>query len=58
MFPDLLFWAGVPHYRWMDVFLLHVTSHYLPGGDTSWLLLALTGLFGYALLLSRWLTHR
>ncbi len=42
MLPDLVFRAGVPHYRWMDVFLGHVASHYLPGGDVTWLLIALT----------------
>jgi len=59
MWPDLLFRAGEPHERWMDYFALgHVSSHYLPGGDTSWLLLALLGAGGYALLLHRWLAAR
>jgi pimeloyl-ACP methyl ester carboxylesterase len=59
MWPDLLFRGGVPHYRWMDwVALGHVSSHYLPGGDTSWLVLALLAAGGYALLLGRWLAAR
>ena len=35
MLPDLLFRAGVPHHRWMDVFLGHVAAHYLPGGTAA-----------------------
>lgn len=59
MWPDLLFRAGAPHERWMDyVALGHISSHYLPGGDTSWLVLALLGAGGYALLLQRWLAAR
>ncbi len=59
MWPDLLFRAGTPHYRWMDwVALGHIHAHYLPGGDTSWLVLGLLFAGGYALLLSRWLSAR
>lgn len=59
MWPDLVFRAGVPHYRWMDwVALGHVQAHYLPGGDTTWLLLALLAAGGYAVLLARWLAAR
>jgi pimeloyl-ACP methyl ester carboxylesterase len=59
MWPDLLFRAGVPHHRWMDGLALgHVSSHYLPGGDTSWLVLALLGTAGYLFLLWRWLVAR
>ena len=59
MWPDLLFRAGVPHYHWMDWLALgHVSSHYLPGGDTSWLVLALVGAGGYAVLLARWVSAR
>ena len=59
MWPDLVFRAGVPHYRWMDWTALgHVSSHYLPGGDTSWLVLALLAAGGYAALLARWLNAR
>jgi pimeloyl-ACP methyl ester carboxylesterase len=60
MWPDLVFRApGVPHYSWMDWLALgHISSHYLPGGDTTWLLIALIGSGGYAVLLWRWLTAR
>jgi pimeloyl-ACP methyl ester carboxylesterase len=60
MWPDLVFRApGVPHYPWMDwVALGHVSSHFMPGGDTTWLVIALTTAAGYALLLWRWLRAR
>lgn len=58
MAPDLLFRGGVPHYRWMDVFLGHVAAHYLPGGDNSWLLIALTCTGGYVGALTLWLHAR
>lgn len=60
MWPDLLFRVpGVPHHHWMDWLALgHVSAHYMPGGDTAWLLIALTAAGGYALLLWRWLTAR
>ncbi len=56
MWPDLVFRAGVPHYRWMDwVALGHISSHYLPGGDRAWLVIALLASAGYSVLLARWL---
>ena len=60
MWPDLAFRAGVPHDHWMDWLALgHISSHYLPGGDTAWLVIALTAAGAYALLRSRWLAqHR
>jgi pimeloyl-ACP methyl ester carboxylesterase len=59
MWPDLVFRAGVPHYRWMDpVSLFHISSHSLPGGDTGWLLLAAAAITGYVLLLRAWLLSR
>lgn len=58
MTPDLLFRGGVPHYRWMDAFLGHVAVHYLPGGDVSWLLIALTCAGAYVLALTAWLRAR
>ncbi|HEV2087876.1 MAG TPA: alpha/beta hydrolase [Cryptosporangiaceae bacterium] len=58
MTPDLLFRLGDPHERWMDVFLGHVSAHYLPGGDDTWLVLALLALTGYIWLLTRWLSAR
>jgi pimeloyl-ACP methyl ester carboxylesterase len=60
MWPDIVFRApGIPHYGWMDWLALgHVSSHYMPGGDTTWLLLALAAAGGYAILLWRWLSAR
>jgi pimeloyl-ACP methyl ester carboxylesterase len=58
MAPDVLFRVGVPHYRWMDLFLGHITVHYLPGGDVSWLLIALTATAGYIAALTLWLRAR
>ncbi len=59
MWPDLAFRAGLPHYPWMDwVALGHIQAHYLPGGDSSWLVLALLGVGGYVLLLTRWVEAR
>ena len=59
MWPDLAFRAGVPHQRWMDwVALGHVHVHYLPGGDTSWLVLSLAAVGGYVALLTSWLRAR
>lgn len=60
MWPDIVFRTpGVPHYAWMDWLALgHVSSHYMPGGDTTWLLIALVAAGGYAVLLWRWLTAR
>lgn len=58
MAPDLLFRGGVPHYRWMDVFLGHVAAHYLPGGDLTWLLIALACTAGYVTALTLWLRAR
>jgi pimeloyl-ACP methyl ester carboxylesterase len=58
MLPDLLFRGGVPHYRWMDVFLGHVAAHYLPGGDGSWLVIALLCLGLYAAALTAWIRAR
>ena len=59
MWPDLAFRAGVPHYRWMDWLALgHVSSHYMPGGDSTWLVIALAAAALYAMALWRWLLAR
>ncbi len=36
MFPDFLFEAGIAHRRWMDVFLGHLSSHFIPGRNWAW----------------------
>ncbi len=58
MAPDLVFRGGVPHAPWMNVFLGHIAVHYLPGGDRSWLVLAVLAMLGYGWLLSRWVQAR
>lgn len=58
MAPDLLFRAGVPHSPWMNVFLGHIAVHYVPGGDETWLALALLAYGGYAVLLTLWVRAR
>lgn len=58
MAPDLVFRAGAPHAPWMDVFLGHITAHYLPGGDTAWLAIAILAVGVYVLTLSRWLKNK
>ena len=58
MTPDILFRGGVPHYRWMDVFLGHVIAHDMPGGDGSWLVVALACLGLFVGALTAWLRAR
>ncbi len=58
MFPDLVYRRGVPHGHWSDAFLAHIRVHYLPGGDRSWLVLAVLTVLAYGLLLSRWVAAR
>lgn len=37
MLPDIL-WTlqWLPHQPWMDVFLLHISSHFIPGRNWTW----------------------
>jgi pimeloyl-ACP methyl ester carboxylesterase len=60
MWPDLVFRTpGIPHHQWMDWLALgHISSHHIPGGDTTWLLIALLAAGTYAALLWRWLAMR
>jgi pimeloyl-ACP methyl ester carboxylesterase len=58
MAPDLLFRTGIPHSTWMNVFLAHIAVHYIPGGDFTWLVLALLAYGGYAVVLTLWLRAR
>lgn len=59
MVPDLLFRAAVaPHEAWMDVFLGHISAHEIPGGDETWLILALVGSGVYAAVLAAWVRAR
>jgi len=36
MIPDFLFVGGRVHERWMDLFLGHLSSHYVPGRNLTW----------------------
>ena len=37
MFPDILWnFQLLPHQPWMDVFLFHVSSHFIPGRNWTW----------------------
>ncbi|CAN5718614.1 hypothetical protein BH24ACT5_BH24ACT5_11380 [soil metagenome] len=47
MFPDFLFQAGVAHYRWMDLFLGHISTHFVPGRNLTWFAIALAALALY-----------
>lgn len=58
IFPDLLFDAGAPHARSMDVFLGHLSVHYLPGGERSWLAIGLASFGIYVVVLTAWLAAR
>ena len=45
--PDLLFTAGIAHQRWMDVFLGHISSHFVPGRNLTWYAVFLAALALY-----------
>lgn len=47
MFPDFLFEAGIAHRRWMDVFLGHLSTHFIPGRNWTWYALFLLSLALY-----------
>jgi len=53
MFPDFLFSAGIAHYRWMEVFLGHIASHFVPGRNLTWYGVWLVALGGYLVILDR-----
>jgi pimeloyl-ACP methyl ester carboxylesterase len=53
MFPDFLFQAGIAHYRWMDLFLGHISSHFLPGRNLTWFLVATAALAIHLITLDR-----
>jgi len=36
MAPDLLFEGGIAHERWMDLFLGHISSHFVAGRNVTW----------------------
>lgn len=53
MFPDFLFTAGVAHYRWMEVFLGHISSHFVPGRNLTWYVAFLASLGVYLATIDR-----
>jgi len=53
MFPDFLFTAGIAHERWMDVFLGHISSHFVPGRNLTWFTTFLAALAAYLIALAR-----
>ena len=53
MFPDVLFTAGVAHERWMDLFLGHISSHFVPGRNLTWFVVYLAALAAYLAVVAR-----
>ena len=51
MTPDLAFVAGYAHSGWMDVFLGHISTHFVPGGNWTWYAVFLASLAGYLAML-------
>jgi hypothetical protein len=54
MIPDLLYdYAHIPHRLWMDVFLGHISSHFIPGRNWTWYVLFLLSLSIYLIVTYR-----
>lgn len=53
MTPDLLFTAGYAHERWMNVFLGHLSTHFIPGRNVTWYAIWLASLAVYLAALAR-----
>ncbi len=51
MAPDFAFAAGAAHRRWMDVFLGHVSTHFVPGRNWTWYAVFLASLGLYLVVL-------
>jgi hypothetical protein len=48
MFPDILWSAELlPHQAWMDIFVLHISSHFIPGRNWTWYVIFLLCLAVY-----------
>lgn len=46
--PDILWnFEFMAHQTWMDLFLLHMTSHFIPGRNWTWYTVFLAGLWLY-----------
>ncbi len=53
MFPDFLFTAGIAHQLWMDLFLGHISTHFVPGRNLTWFTVFLFALATYLAVLAR-----
>jgi hypothetical protein len=54
MFPDFLFSGGhIAHERWMDLFLGHVSTHFVPGRNLTWYVVFLGAVALYLVILDR-----
>jgi len=49
MTPDFVFAAGQAHQRWMDLFLGHISTHFVPGRNLTWYAVFLAALALYLL---------
>jgi len=47
MLPDLLFVDSIPHQRWKDLFLGHISSHFVPGRNLTLAVVFSAALGGY-----------
>lgn len=53
MAPDIAFAAGEAHRRWMDVFLGHIVTHFVPGRNWTWYVVFMACLGAYLVVLDR-----
>lgn len=53
MFPDFLFVQGVAHCRWMDIFLGHISTHFIWGGNVTWYVVFAVALGAYVVTVDR-----
>ncbi len=53
MAPDFAFLDGAPHEHWMDVFLGHITIHFIPGANLTLFALFAGSLAAYLAILDR-----
>jgi hypothetical protein len=53
MTPDFLFTAGVAHRRWMDLFLGHISTHFVAGRNLTWYFIFAAALGCYLAVVAR-----
>lgn len=54
MVPDLLYdFAHIPHRPWMDIFLGHISTHFIPGRNWTWYVLFMISVTIYLLVTTR-----